>query len=121
MFCRKCGKQIESNSMFCKYCGSNNLNNIQPSDEEVELKTNINDTSTSVSPKNRNKNPSIKIINLFFIIMVLLAIILFVPFKKYYIGVVTNNIIENDTIEYHHLFNYPKEEKNIRAKPSVVG
>lgn len=67
MFCRKCGKQIEDDSIFCKYCGSNNLNNIQPGEEEVELNTNINDTSVpSISSKNKNKNTSIKIINFLF-------------------------------------------------------
>lgn len=119
MFCRICGKQIENDSIYCKYCGSNNLNNIQPSDEEIQLKTNFNEASvSSISPKHKAKKTSIIIINLCFIIIVLLAIILFVPFKKYYIGVVANNIIESDAIEYHHLFNYPQEaKKTIWAKP----
>jgi hypothetical protein len=118
MFCKKCGKQVQDESMFCKYCGSNDLNNLQPRDEGVQLNTNFNEASvSSISPKDKNKNTSVIIINLCFIVIVLLASIFFVPFKRYYIGVVTNNFVENDTIEYHHLFNYPKEENNVRAKP----
>lgn len=47
--------------------------------------------------------------------MVLLAIILFVPFKQYYSGVVNNEIYEN--IEYKHLFSWPEEEKDAWVKP----
>lgn len=116
MVCEKCGKQVQDESIFCKYCGSNNLNNIQPSDKKVESNKTINDTSvTSISPKNKNRNTSIRIINLCFIIMVLLAIILFVPFKQYYNGVVNNEIYEN--IEYRHLFSWPEEEKDVWIKP----
>lgn len=118
MFCKKCGKQVKDESIFCKYCGSNDLSNLQPSDEEVQLNTYFNEVSvSSISPKNKNKNTSVIITNLCFIVIVLLAGIFFVPFKKYYIGSITNNIVENDTIEYYHLFNYPKEEKAVRMKP----
>ena len=64
MFCKKCGKQVQDESMFCKYCGSNDLNNLQPRDEGVQLNTNFNEASvSSISPKDKNKNTSVIIIN----------------------------------------------------------
>lgn len=116
MFCKKCGRQIENDSIFCKYCGSNNLNNTQINEKEAELNKNITDTSViSISTKNR-KNSSLRNINLYFIILLLLASVFFIPFKQYFRGVVRRDFtFEN--IEYRHFFNLPKDVKSIWTKP----
>jgi RNA polymerase subunit RPABC4/transcription elongation factor Spt4 len=115
MFCKKCGKQVQDDSMFCKYCGNNDLNNTQPIDRII-LKTNVDDTSaTSILIKNKSKNTSVKIINLCFIVIVLLASIFFIPFKQHFSGVVRNETFDN--VEYRHFFNLPGDVKDVWIKP----
>lgn len=114
MYCKRCGKQIEENSIFCKYCGRNLLDNLQDNQDDNILNANNNSINTNPSIK-VSKNNSIRFINIFFIIIVVSAIIFFVPFKQYYVGVVNSKVGED--IVYMHLFNLPEEDKTVWLKP----
>lgn len=65
MYCKRCGKQIEENSIFCKYCGRNLLDSLQDNQDDNILNANNNSINTNPSIK-VSKNNSIRFINIFF-------------------------------------------------------
>lgn len=115
MYCKKCGKKIYDDSIFCKYCGTNLLTSNQDNNNDSILNAN-NDSSNVKQSGKVSKNNYKTIINVFFIFIVITAIVFFVPSKEYYIAVVSNETFEGGIVHVH-LFNLFKEEITGRIKP----
>ena len=75
MFCIKCGKTIDDNVKFCRYCGSP-VSNMTANNEPVEIETIVNTTVTYTVIKNK-KNPIITLLEAAIFVGLIVSIIAF--------------------------------------------
>ena len=81
MFCVKCGKTIEDNTKFCRYCGSP-VSNMPANNKPVEMETIVNTTVTYTVIKNK-KNPIITLLEAAILVGLIVNIIaFFLPVAK---------------------------------------
>lgn len=65
MFCEKCGKQIEDDSLFCVYCGHENGRDIQPAN---------NGRSSKLAVKKKKRLKKWQKVILVFMVIILLIV-----------------------------------------------
>lgn len=91
MFCPKCGKQIDDDSIFCLYCGAK----IVKHNEKVEIKNNTNNLE-----KTENKHTVWKIFAVFAMLFALIAIIVAIIYNTKELTACSNDIYVNNNFDF---------------------
>lgn len=123
MYCNKCGKEIENDSIFCMYCGKEVIFEKTETFDEVEqeLKKEKNHFENNKAISIEKKQIFLKKIFILYFITIILSNLFFIPFQPYAVsksiskpGQITKL---NEDKEYHHIYNLPEEVENIVIRP----